>query len=778
MGFFSGLRKKVKKFIPKEIRPFVPYLAAAIPGLQGMGMLSGIGSMAARKALIAGGTKFLIDDEADLKDVGITAALAGAPSALGEYASTGNAAALKMGDPGFFTQQAKLGAAKLSGMAADKPFTTLASQGGIDYGIKAAELNKDALARYNEDLARQGINDKAGRRAAIRAIYEGTGTWDMDEVDGMLDTYGYRTGGRVGYALGDKVDTEQIIEDFQRIPSITKGIGNLARAGVDNIDKIIEVIIKTNPILATGDKIIEILVERYGVDPEVAQRKVINRMSDSNEGFGPQGPDGTPDDGYKRNIGIDAGAEDYYGETPAMPENLGDMGGNMDDMSGNSILNRLNRGEKYEEEAMPIPMPEMRPLPLPRDFEPNYERMPLPADFEPKYERMPLPLDYEPKYTFMMSGGRVGLKNGGTGEDHDAIDSDVDGIITMKSLIKDHLINRDDDDEENTKPKRRRKDDDLGENIEMAIDGYNRLYPEIKPASIRPLSFEDGGSVDDRLMERVKELQDEGLDFASALAQAMKEDMASGKARGGIMDGIDVNMREQIDTPRGDMMIDENMEVADSSLMDAYEIYRFDMMEQGLDPMSLEEFRDQAISEGQMASGDMDVPIQDLADEFEITFGRPANSLDELKDFYKQKYEFNGDVSMMEGSEGQMASMEAGQEATLEEIYIELLDSGMNPEDAAIKAREIYNSMSSKSSSGRTMAAEGGLMNLGGKEMDLRGGGFVPMGAKERADDVPARLSKNEFVMTADAVRAAGGGSVQKGADLMYDQMKQLEGQA
>ena len=69
----------------------------------------------------------------------------------------------------------------------------------------------------------------------------------------------------------------------------------------------------------------------------------------------------------------------------------------------------------------------------------------------------------------------------------------------------------------------------------------------------------------------------------------------------------------------------------------------------------------------------------------------------------------------------------------------------------------------------RPKKAEGGLMNLGGKEMDLRGGGFVPMGAKERADDVPARLSKNEFVMTADAVRGAGGGSVQKGADLMYD---------
>jgi hypothetical protein len=73
--------------------------------------------------------------------------------------------------------------------------------------------------------------------------------------------------------------------------------------------------------------------------------------------------------------------------------------------------------------------------------------------------------------------------------------------------------------------------------------------------------------------------------------------------------------------------------------------------------------------------------------------------------------------------------------------------------------------------------AEGGIMNLGGMEMDLRGGGFVPLGAKEKADDVPARLSKNEFVMTADAVRAAGGGSVDKGADKMYKMMKNLEAQ-
>jgi hypothetical protein len=79
--------------------------------------------------------------------------------------------------------------------------------------------------------------------------------------------------------------------------------------------------------------------------------------------------------------------------------------------------------------------------------------------------------------------------------------------------------------------------------------------------------------------------------------------------------------------------------------------------------------------------------------------------------------------------------------------------------------------------------AKGGIisLNMGGSvlpkgiEMDLRGGGFIPMGSMEKADDVPARVSKNEFVMTADAVRAAGGGSINKGAQRMYQLMNNLE---
>ena len=62
-------------------------------------------------------------------------------------------------------------------------------------------------------------------------------------------------------------------------------------------------------------------------------------------------------------------------------------------------------------------------------------------------------------------------------------------------------------------------------------------------------------------------------------------------------------------------------------------------------------------------------------------------------------------------------------------------------------------------------------------ELDLREtGGFIPpVGVKEKADDIPAMLSNNEFVFTADAVRGMGDGDVNKGAQRMYDMMKKLE---
>ena len=77
---------------------------------------------------------------------------------------------------------------------------------------------------------------------------------------------------------------------------------------------------------------------------------------------------------------------------------------------------------------------------------------------------------------------------------------------------------------------------------------------------------------------------------------------------------------------------------------------------------------------------------------------------------------------------------------------------------------------------GRIGKAEGGLMDLGGMEKDYRNdGGFVPIGEYEKKDDVPARLSVNEFVFTADAVRGAGQGDIDKGAEIMENMMKNLE---
>ena len=87
---------------------------------------------------------------------------------------------------------------------------------------------------------------------------------------------------------------------------------------------------------------------------------------------------------------------------------------------------------------------------------------------------------------------------------------------------------------------------------------------------------------------------------------------------------------------------------------------------------------------------------------------------------------------------------------------------------------------------GKTFRSVGGISdiptgkmrknNAGVTERDYRDeGGFVPVGIKERADDVPAMLSKNEFVMTADAVRGIGNGSVEEGSKKLYNTMKKAE---
>jgi len=106
--------------------------------------------------------------------------------------------------------------------------------------------------------------------------------------------------------------------------------------------------------------------------------------------------------------------------------------------------------------------------------------------------------------------------------------------------------------------------------------------------------------------------------------------------------------------------------------------------------------------------------------------------------------------------------------------------AGLNflPSVAARKysPEEMIKTYATAANGGRIGRAEGGIMDLGGMEKDYRAeGGFVPIGREEKADDVPARLSVNEFVFTADAVRNAGGGDIDQGAKVMENMMKHLE---
>ena len=137
-----------------------------------------------------------------------------------------------------------------------------------------------------------------------------------------------------------------------------------------------------------------------------------------------------------------------------------------------------------------------------------------------------------------------------------------------------------------------------------------------------------------------------------------------------------------------------------------------------------------------------------------------------LADIPREGYDNGGDVMMASNMEN---------DKILESLFEKYLDMGMSPLDAEKAAREEFERMTKQPDVDRTAAAEGGLMDLGGMEKDYREGGFVPIGAKERADDVPARLSKNEFVFTADAVRNAGGGDIDKGAKVMQNIMDNLE---
>ena len=117
--------------------------------------------------------------------------------------------------------------------------------------------------------------------------------------------------------------------------------------------------------------------------------------------------------------------------------------------------------------------------------------------------------------------------------------------------------------------------------------------------------------------------------------------------------------------------------------------------------------------------------------------------------------------------------------ATYNDYYDNILKymdlAGFTTEEAEAAAERVLSGVSFANGGRVGYLGGGNVATPPGMEMDLRVGGFIPIGQAERADDVLARVSKNEFVMTADAVRGMGNGDPRAGAQKMYQLMNNLE---
>jgi len=611
MGFFSGIRRRIKKIIPKEIRPAIPFILAATPLAGAAGPLAGIQSAALRKAIVAGAAKGLSDDEAGVKDILRTSALAAAPDAISGGLTKSGDALIKAGLPktdGTFLletgQMLKGGADAVKGLGALK---TVGAQTATDFGIKQAELNQKAIEEYERDLLEKGIRNKADRRNAIFSIFVNAG-YDDDEVNVMLDKYGYADGGKVMKAAMSTREFADVIDKLRKKKKKKRS----------NFDK--------------GGLVVTLLEKYPDMDPETASKL----------------------------------ADEFY-EEEEETERLGKLPG------------QLSTAVEGLEAAFGQPLGGMRPEPM-----------------------------------------RIipGFAQGG---DVDVLETEEEEIITPEYLMKEEGV-------------------PIGEQVSnpSKMDSLNELSLMLFNKPVFELTEEQ--------FEMLKE-------FASDRAA------------------------KQVSYEPG-RYSDEEIEM--------YENYKYNMNEQmpGMPIMEIDDFLRMEYGQGRLgvAKGG---PIKTQKPDFEKdTKGKTAGP-----DYYVKRVEALMDLGYEYDEAGRIAmNFDEYQEAidkgpvgdykeggsVIKKKKIITIGTGKLKDYPGIKKILEMNKKGKK----RFSKAEGGLMNLGGKEMDLRGGGFVPMGKKEKADDVPARLSKNEFVFTADAVRAAGGGSVQKGADLMYDTMKKLEAQS
>ena len=383
-------------------------------------------------------------------------------------------------------------------------------------------------------------------------------------------------------------------------------------------------------------------------------------------------------------------------------------------------------------------------------------------------------------------------------------------VTTMKDLIGE--VNDNDD------------DDDFNDFLMKAKEGVEMAYQTPGPKPMK-MGFARGGEIeieedtdDLNILDFMKE---QGIEYGEQASNIQNDEIlqnlyeefldlgfspedAAKKAREAF-DRMSQKPREGI------------MQMAKSDMEEMYEQYVFEMEEQGLQPMSFSDFLAQARSG--MAGGGKVRALIELGQAGIKGVSKLKNKIITKLSRMTDDVELRGssDYADDAGSSFELtvtAKTKKGKktlDGLVEEGVVEKLDdntyffsdanydaisgmkglkaSGMLEENAETFTRfdqgmgrgpfdmpyygydEVIDTFSKKAEGGIISMADGGIM-----EKDMRGGGFIPEGTKEKADDVPARLSKNEFVMTADAVRAAGGGSVNKGAKRMYDMMYSLEG--
>jgi len=359
-------------------------------------------------------------------------------------------------------------------------------------------------------------------------------------------------------------------------------------------------------------------------------------------------------------------------------------------------------------------------------------------------------------------GGRVGLKKGGDPRSAVLVASLLDKGYELEEALK--LVEEEFPEEFDS--------GEFSSNLQSGVGGLEAAFGQPlggrrpEPMRIIP-GFAMGGDVDE-VMETEEEIitpdylmKEEGVEIG--------EQVSSPNA----MDELNSLSLDMFGKPVFELTEDEfealkdlaSQQALKPGLIDDYRNYKYQMEEQGITPMSPRDYFRSEFGAARLGvkKGGKVIKIMPQG----VLFKGKAKDYPGIKQLIKDMKK--------KGTRDKKAD---GGSVTFEEfLEMRQKEDKERSRDMLFKDYEEYKRRQ-KVKEEKTMAKDGGLMNLGGKEMDLRGGGFVPMGKKERADDVPARLSKNEFVFTADAVRAAGGGSVQKGADLMYDTMKKLEAQS